>query len=85
MTTPAARQTSRRSAGTESTVTHGDMGNGSLFTLKGGAPQAGSCGYGPQRFMHQVGEAAADGGVQTGDHHLAAAIKGMGIYDEVKL
>lgn len=84
--TPAARQAARRSAGVESPVTHVAEGpNGSLFTVKGGAPQAGSCGYGPLRYMHQIGEAVVDSGVQTGDHHLASALRGLGVYNETKL
>lgn len=81
--TPQQRQAARHAAGAE--ITHPEMANGSLFTLKPGAPQSGSVGYGIQRFTHHISEAAADGGVQTQDKFLASALRSLGIYNETKL
>jgi hypothetical protein len=67
-------------------VPHPEMGpNGYLFTLKGGAPTAGSVAFGPQRYMHRIDEAATDGGVQSISRDLALSLRGLGIYNEVKL
>jgi hypothetical protein len=84
--TPAARQAARIAAGQEASKVHPELApNGSLFTLKGGVPQAGSTAYGPNRLTHLISEAVADGGVQTQDRTIADALRGLGIYNETKL
>lgn len=86
MTTPAQRQTSRISAGLEPATPHPSLApNGSLFTIKGGAPHSGSVAFETTRALHSIDEAAADGGVQTWDRSLAEALRGLGIYNETKL
>lgn len=86
MATPAARLATRVAAQVEPTIPHPEAGpNGTLFTLKGGAPQAGSTAFGSDRRTHLVAEAATDGGVQTNSRDIVLALRGLGIYNEVKL